>query len=297
MNVRVGGAILICLCVAYGLAFQAVAQHRGMQALEEHAGYLLPAPLAKFVLAGFDGIASDMMFIRTASFVQGHRVHGKKLVSEDWDWVAALLDRATEFDPHFRDPYYFGQAFLTWDGGKVREANALLEKAVQHRSEDWVFPFFIGFNHFYFLQDYPQASTYIMKASRIAGSPPYLAGLAARLAVRGNETQAAVDFLREALAKTEDEGMRGVLSVRLAAFEGALMLERAVAEYRRLYGSAPPNLQTLLKKGILSAIPVDPYGGVFYLDENAMVKTTSGYYDARSSPNPGSQRIPLRPYR
>lgn len=277
MSARIGAAVLAVAVVAYVLAFQQVVKTRGDQALYERGGSPLPLPVARILLGGFDGIASDWLFIETVAFVQGRVAHQKPPSAKDWEWVAGRLDRMTDLDPHFLDPYYFGQAFLTWSGGMIDETNTLLDKARRHRSEMWVFPFFIGFNHFYFLQQYGPASAYMMEASRKKGSPGYLAGLAARLAVRGNETQAAVDFLREAIPRTDDEGMKTMLSDRLEAFEHALRLEQAVAEYRRRYGSVPPDLSVLVKTGLLASIPVDPYGGIFYLDEEGRIKTTSNY--------------------
>ncbi|MEO6667096.1 MAG: hypothetical protein ABIO65_10040, partial [Nitrospiria bacterium] len=145
MSARIGAAIIMALAIGtYSLTFHQIEKIRGEQALYEPGGALLPLPMARVLLGGFDGIASDVLFIKTAAFVQGRLTHQKPPSAKDWEWVAGLLDRVTDLDPYFLDPYYFSQAFLTWNAGKIDEANALLDKARRHRPEMWIFPFFIG---------------------------------------------------------------------------------------------------------------------------------------------------------
>jgi len=41
----------------------------------------------------------------------------------------------------------------------------------------------------------------------------------------------------------------------------------------------PQTIDELLTLGYLDALPVDPYGGTFYLDKNGNVRTTSQLYE------------------
>ena len=49
------------------------------------------------------------------------------------------------------DPYFYANAFLPWDAHMTEETNRLLEKGSRYRDWDWMLPFFIGFNDFFFL--------------------------------------------------------------------------------------------------------------------------------------------------
>jgi len=186
-----------------------------------------------------------------------------------------MLDVSTDLDPYFVDPYYLGNAYLTWEGNKVREANKLLEKGVQYRTWDWTLPFFIGFNSFFFLQDNDNASKYLMEASRRPGGSPMLASLAARLAYKERRTETAIDFLKETLKNTDDEAMKKSYMTRIKALKGVLFLENAVSTFKIKYGRSPVEIGELMEKRIVSELPHDPYGGSYFLDRKGIIRNTS----------------------
>jgi hypothetical protein len=240
--------------------------------------YAVPAPILKLTTLEFDGLAANFMFLRAlvflgSTFERDNWPHSIK--ESEWRALHRDLAAATDLDPYFLDPYYVAQANLTWDGHLFRETNLLLEKGSRYRDWDWMLPFFAGFNHFYFLQENEQASIYLMEASRRPGASPLFASLATRLAVKGRRTENAIIFLEEMLRSEEDEGIKKGYRIRLEAMHGILALEKAVELYTVRTGQPPTNLQALLAGQIIEQIPVDPYGGSFYLDADGSVKTTS----------------------
>ena len=62
---------------------------------------------------------------------------------------------------------------------------------------------------------------------------------------------------------------------RIGALRGIWVLEQAVEAYRGRFGFAPADLSELVKRGVLGELPTDPYGGVFYLNDQGKVWTTS----------------------
>jgi len=157
----------------------------------------------------------------------------------------------------------------------IREANELLEKGTRYRDWDWKMPFFLGFNYFYFLQDNNKASEYMMEASRREGSGRVISTLASRLAYEGNRTENAIYFLREILKNTDDPSIKHEYTFRINALETILSLEQAVKKYKKIYGRTPDNLNKLVERKIIPALPRDPYGGELYIDQQGNVKTTS----------------------
>lgn len=189
--------------------------------------------------------------------------------------MSNILNVSTDLDPYFLDPYYVAQAHLTWEGNMVRETNTLLDKGSRYRDWDWMLPFYIGFNYFYFLQENDKASEYLMEASKRPNSPSLLTTLAARLAYEAHRTENAIIFLQEILSKTDDENTKKMYEMRLNALKGILFLERAAAVYQERFKTRPEKLDALIAKGIIQDIPKDPYGGEFYIDKNGTIKTTS----------------------
>ena len=236
---------------------------------------LFPPAAMKLLSLEYRDLVADLIFSRTLSFHGGVLKRGEKLDAQTWQAIYQRLDASSQLDPYFVDPYYFGQAVLTWDAKMPREANALLDRGRRYRTEDWVMPFFMGFNAFYFLHDKPQGAAYLMEAARRPGSPSLAGLLAARLSSESGGGEIAIAFLQELEAKTDDQVTKKEMRRRIGALRGIWVLEQAVEAYRGRFGSAPADLSELVKRGVLGELPTDPYGGVFYLNDQGKVWTTS----------------------
>lgn len=243
----------------------------------EDTSYVLPSPILKIMALEFDGLASDYTFLKALVFFGStfERKEKPRLKNWEWRWMYNILNASTDLDPYFLDPYYVAQAQLTWEGNLVRETNTLLEKGSRYRDWDWILPFYIGFNSFYFLHEDAKASEYLMEASKRPDASPMLASLAARLAYKGKKTENAIIFLQVMIKRTEDESIKKMYEMRLNALEAILFLERAAAVYQDRFKRQPESVDDLIAKNIIKEIPKDPYGGKFYIDKDGSIKTTS----------------------
>lgn len=269
--------LLLLLVVAHLLALGKADAAR--KALPREAGgrYLLPSPILKIAALEFDGLAADFLFLEAISFYGStfEREGERRIEKWEWLWLNNLLETATDLDPYFYDPYYFGNAVLTQEQGMVRDVNALLEKGSRYRDWDWTLPFYVGFNNFYFLQNNVQAAEWLMEGARRPEASPLLSTLAARLAYQGKRTENAILFLQEILKGTEDEETREIYQTRLEALKRIYFLEQAVSYFRNEFGRLPSTLTVLVERGVIGQIPEDPYGGTFYLAEDGSIATTS----------------------
>ena len=243
----------------------------------EDTSYVLPSPILKILALEFDGLASDYAFLEALVFFGStfERKERPRVKEWEWGWMSNILNASTDLDPYFLDPYYFGQAHLTWEGNMARETNTLLEKGSRYRDWDWNIPFYIGFNHFYFLQNNEEGAVYLMESSKRPGAPSLLPQLAARLMYKANRTENAVIFLQEILSITDDENTKKMYGMRLNALKAILFMEKAVDAYKSRFKDQPARLDELIARGIIKEIPKDPYGGKFYIDKDGSIKTTS----------------------
>jgi hypothetical protein len=243
----------------------------------EDTSYVLPSPILKIVSLEFDGLASDYTFLKALVFFGStlERKERPRLKEGEWRWIYNSLNASTDLDPYFFDPYYVAQAHLTWEGNMVRETNTLLEKGSRYRDWDWVLPFYLGFNSFYFLHEDDKASKYLMEASKRPYASPMLASLATRLAYKVKKTENAIIFLQEMIKGTDDESIRKQYETRLNALNAILFLERATTAYQERFKKMPEAVDDLTAKNIIKEVPKDPYGGKFYIDKDGGVKTTS----------------------
>lgn len=267
--------VLLALLVVYAFAFPVVARYRSEAKDVQSRGLILPPVVIKLLVMEYRTVAADFLFARASQYFGGKITRREAATPIDMQWLYSNLMAITDLDPYFEDPYYFGNALLTWEVGMYAQANRLLEKGVRARSWDWQLPFYLGFNKFYFLNDNAGGAEYIRIAAQRRGAPSFLPTLAARLFHQGQKTGIAIAFLQDVIERERDERLKTNYEVRLDALKKILYLEEASAAYRKRTGKSPKDLTTLQRSGLISRIPADPYGGVFYIDKDGSIKTTS----------------------
>jgi len=235
----------------------------------------LPSKIVQALSLEFKGIVADYFFLKTTTFMGQKIGERKKPSPEDWRLIQLMLERITDLDNLFWDPYLFAEMMLAWQAGMLDEANQLLLKAAKYRTRDFRPLYFLGFNHFYFRKDPNQAAKYLRKAAQLPGAPFYLTGLAARMSLYGNETAVGIIFLESMINDTQDQKIRQYLEKKLTALRIIAYLEEKVKEYKSTFQALPQSLDDLVKIGIIPSIPDDPYGGHFILLKDGKIYTTS----------------------
>ncbi len=185
--------------------------------------YLKPAVL------GYDLITADYLWLKTIGYFGGHYMADKK-----YPWLAHILNLVTDLDPRFRAAYYFGGIVLAIETQQVDESTALLKKGMRNFPAVWKFPFFVGFNYFYYKGDAATAAAYISRAATLPESPEYLPRLAASLYAKAGRTEDALAFLETMERTVEDERLRS-------------NIRRKIEDL--LAGRTPKSLDQILMKG------------------------------------------------
>ena len=105
--------------------------------------------------------------------------------------LGRLIDVVTTLDPWVDHPYRFAAVWLTDSEESVRTANRLLERGIQYHPDDWRNYFYLGFNHFYYLQENAEAADWLEQAIERPGAPRYLPRLVAKLRSESADIYAA----------------------------------------------------------------------------------------------------------
>jgi tetratricopeptide (TPR) repeat protein len=240
---------------------------------EARLGFFPPAPVIRVLSADQYQFISHLISLQCL-FYFGTLME-RPSQRPEFSRIYRALFTATRLDPYNMDAYYLAQAVLTFENGNIQRVNELLEYGFQHRTWDWYLPFFISFNYAYFVKDYEKAAVYLTKAAELNPKVHWFASLAARYYYEGGSTTLALAYLKEMIATTRNDAIKKRLVIRAAAFEKILQIEQAIEAYKRHLQQDPKHLRDLVKAGILARIPVDPYGGSFYLDDQGRVRTTS----------------------
>lgn len=244
------------------------------------AGYVIPSQYSRILSLGNHGLLSDFLFLKVVSFWGGRFIAGQRFEKDDWHYLESSLDVITDLDPYGLDPYFLAEGLLAWDAGMPENANKIILKGIAHRPNDWVLPFFVGFNHFYFLNNNAVAADFIMDAARRPGSPAYLKTLASRLAYYGGKSKPALLFLEQMIAEADDPLLRKGLAKRLLALSRAVAIEEAVEKFKSQEGRMPNSMREIVTRGYLAELPEDPYGGKWGILTNGRVSSTSRFTEA-----------------
>lgn len=223
----------------------------------------------------FKNLVSDLILFDAITFVGGSKT---SLTTQQGEWLYSMLNTSSFLNPYNVDPYYFGQSFLTWEVKMYDSANILLKRGMQYRDKEWQLPFFIAFNHFYFLNAPLRGAEYMKAAIDRPGAPKViLTALASQLYYRSGRTEVGLLLLKGAEARETNEHVKKIYKKRIKAMEGVLTIEKAVEKYIQRYSKKPANIDVLIGSGFLKNQPHDPYGGEYYIDKDGNVKSTSAF--------------------
>ena len=242
------------------------------------AGYVPSGDVLKIVAGEYRTLFADWTVVRTLFYFGTiFDLNQRNIVARpEYEQMYNNLVQALKLDPYNQDISYFSQAVFTWDVGRAKETNKLLDYGMKYRTWDWQLPFWAGFNSAYFMKDYQAAAGYFKKAAELSGNSLFTR-LAARYFHEAGDDQLGIAFLETMIKSAKDDRVRKVYQTRLDALVAASQLRQAVAVYRQKYSRMPASLEDLVSAGVLNALPADPYGGSFYLDADGQVRTTSKF--------------------
>ena len=267
------------LVLAYMGAWQGVHRDREKILSDPMMDYTLPSKVTGPMSLRFKGLASDFLFLKTTTFIGEQLIRSGNLEDAHGEYIFESVDAISDLDPHFWDPYYLSFMILSWELDDFERARILMEKAMAHREKDWRPPYYIGFGCYYFKGDNECAAEYMGRAALMADAPSHVVLLGSRFQITARPHRAALLFLKQMLLDTRDTITRMHREKRILVLERLDLLEGAVRRFHAEYQRLPETLHELTEKGILDAIPEDPYGGEFYILENGRVFTSSALRD------------------
>jgi tetratricopeptide (TPR) repeat protein len=191
------------IAIAVAALILLVAASRGVEGLAEkkHRLEVLYLPSGQFIeqaSLGYRDLAADILWFRMVQYYGGYRMG-----ENDIALFAHLVDVITDLDPQFVYAYVFGALIIAQDLGEFRQGIGFLEKGVRNNPQDWWLPFQLGFLHYVYARDYPQALVYFEKAARLPGAGPQAARFAAFVAGKAGYVETSI-ALWEELGRTTD---------------------------------------------------------------------------------------------
>lgn len=182
---------------------------------------LWPTDVVRRLTLGFDGVASDVYWIRAIQhFGRERRLPA---ASDRYAQLYPLLDRATDLDPRFMTAYQFGGLLLAEPApagaGRFDQAVALLEKGRRALPDRWQLAQYLGIVHYWHGPDKTVAGRYFEEAASMAGGPVWLRPLAAAALVEGGDV-ATARLILESLRQHDQPWLRELAERRLRELDG-----------------------------------------------------------------------------
>lgn len=236
----------------------------------------LPKPtLVHLTTLGYDSAASDAFWFLTVNYF-GKSFRGRG----DFRWLKHYCSLTTELNPRAVERFEFCATLLSWMAKNPNASNLLLNSAIKAHPSNWRLYYLRAFNFWFFLNSPEIGAQDLRIAAVLPGAPPILNSLASRLISTSGDPQLAVDYLEEALARSESEAARSALSIRLrqALLSRDLKnLNELAARFTIEHGRSLNSIEELIKSGFLEELPSEPFGGSYLWDpDSSQIISTSG---------------------
>ena len=229
MNSKLKTAIIILILILSPLLwvnFQMKIDDKiGKDKQIESLVYIPSGEFLSLLTLGYRDVFANFLWMKTSIYFGSHYQTDK-----DYEWLYRLIDSITDLDKSFHQPYMFGGISLANEVGNIEHSNAILYKGWKNLPNEWQFPFYIGFNYFFFEKDFKRSAMFIKAASEMEGSPPYLKAMYIEFLYKGGSPEIGRAFLLQSLEHVGNEEMKLELLKKLEEYDKDIMELKSKAE-------------------------------------------------------------------
>lgn len=276
MNMRI---LLFVLLSSYVAIIFPFTSYLGNRPVVNKVGYIPEGEMLKFAVGDHRYLVSEWFVFKVMLYFGGmfDTNANKVKLPPEYGNMARVISSAVFLDPYNMDAYYLAQAAFVWDvKDSAKDINKLLAYGMRYRTWDYNLPFFAGFNAAYFLHDYRTAAEYMKKAAELSGDPLF-AQLSARYFHQAGRTELGILFIDSMAKNAKDEKIKKSFVLRKEALQAAKEISDAAQLFRERFNHFPASPEDLVRFGLLTKVPKDPYGGRFYITEMGKVESTSKF--------------------
>mgnify|MGYP001384054386 CR=1 FL=1 len=252
--------LFFLLLFFYGTLF--ALQETRFSESNQHLPHPLPPVIQKIALGYLKQLGGEMQFIKASVFYGG--VKPGRDPQDYAEPLAQHFTAAATLHPQFIDTYFLCQAILPYINiDYARYANTVLTQGMTALPDNFVLPFFAGFNHLHYLDEPLEAARLFHLAASKPNGPPILEHLANILSAEGGNVYAALIGLRAMYSSEKDALVKMRYAEEIAAFEKSVTVLEAIRRHEKTTGTPPVALSDLVPE-YLPAIP--DIGPIFTLE-------------------------------
>lgn len=176
-------------------------------------------------------------------------------------------------DPKMSYPYAFSVLTLPAvpaqdDSSSVAQAYAIGQQGIANADPDWRIPYYVATNEFLYAKDDETALEYYNIAAETPGIPQYAERFSLNFGIETNQRQKTEELWETIKDSTNDPNEQARAQAYIDHLEDFDYLDAASAQYKKEFGVYPTSTAELVEKGIIPAVPVDPFGFTFIIQSN-----------------------------
>lgn len=270
--VILGLGLCLCLCTFKALRRADTTLATEQVRLQEVL-YMPKLSAVKFLSFGYANALSNLLWFNTINYFGKHYASDR-----NYEWLYHMCDLVTALDPRKRAVYEFCATMLAWEANTADRSVALLSRAIETFPEDWHLYYMRGFTYMYFQNDPVRAQQDFAHGATLPKTDKIMARLAAKKLVDLGDPQTALTFLEDMIRRAQSQAEKDALLERWKETRYELdfiNIEQALEIFRSQKGVAPRELKELISAGIINALPNDPFGGYYFLDQAGQVQSSS----------------------
>jgi len=211
----------------------------------EESLYLPSGKTVKKISFGFDGIVSDVYWMRAIQYFGRNVLSGglAENSNERFELLYPLLDITTTLDPQYIAAYEFGGMFVA-DYNSKEKAISLLQRGIQENPTEWRLYQYLGMIYWK-QQDYSKASETFERGSQVPGAAQFMHIMSAQMLAEGGSRATARQMFQQIYKSTDDKRIQDSMVAklkRLYALDQIDCLTHLVSVIKERKGQYPSTL-------------------------------------------------------
>jgi tetratricopeptide (TPR) repeat protein len=173
---------------------------------------------------GLEGLLADWYWMQSLQYIGGKIVNSNEdlnlenLNSLNPRLLYPYLDNATNLDPHFMAVYEYGAVVLpAIDAG---EAIKIAEKGIANNPNEWKLYHQLGYIYWR-LGNYEKAAETYAEGAKIAGAPPFMKMMSARMRSDGGSRDVAREIYLRMSEESDDKRVKDNAAIRLLEIDSS----------------------------------------------------------------------------
>ncbi len=224
--------------------------------------------MVRMIDMGFDPAVASFLWAGTMPEILDLFLHGNRSYVTDLAFLTGV-------DPKLSYPYAFSVLTLpivptSTFPDVLGYSFKIGEEGIANADPDWRIPYYMAINYYLELKDYKNASTYFDIAARTPGVPDYAERFALNFGIQQNERDRVRNLWETVYESSNDPATKARAAAYVERMNDFDYLEAAARTYKQDFGHYPTSTEALVLKGIIPAVPEDPFGFTFIFDPHGV---------------------------